>query len=72
MQRSILKIFFCVIMLFSFLISSAQESLKTADDYFKKQDFEKALQYLQIILNNPQQLKGDEQSGYHAREVGRV
>jgi predicted Zn-dependent protease len=60
MQRSILKIFFCVIMLFSFLISSAQESLKTADDYFKKQDFEKALQYLQIILNNPQQLKGDE------------
>ncbi len=60
MQVSILKIFFCMLMLCSFLISSAQETLKTADDYFKKQDYEKALQHLQIMLNNPQQLKGDE------------
>jgi hypothetical protein len=49
-----------MLMLCSFLISSAQETLKTADDYFKKQDYEKALQHLQIMLNNPQQLKGDE------------
>ena len=55
-----MKIFFCMLMLCSFLISSAQETLKTADDYFKKQDYEKALQHLQIMLNNPQQLKGDE------------
>lgn len=60
MQVSIQKIFFCMLMLCSFLISSAQETLKTADDYFKKQDYEKALQHLQIMLNNPQQLKGDE------------
>jgi len=43
-------------------ISWSQESLKTADEHFKKQDFEKALQHLQIILNNPEQLKGDERS----------
>lgn len=60
MQVSILKIFFCMLMLCSFLISSAQETLKSADEYFKKQDYEKALQHLQIMLNNPQQLKGDE------------
>ena len=60
MQVSLLKIFFCMLMLCNFLISSAQETLKTADEYFKKQDYEKALQYLQIMLNNPQQLKGDE------------
>ena len=60
MQVSLLKIFFCMLMLCNFLISSAQESLKTADEYFKKQDYEKALQHLQIMLNNPQQLKGDE------------
>ena len=60
MQVSILKIFFCMLMLCNFLISSAQETLKTADEYFKKQDYEKALQHLQIMLYNPQQLKGDE------------
>ena len=60
MQVSLLKIFFCMLMLCNFLISSAQESLKTADEYFKKQDYEKALQHLQIMLYNPQQLKGDE------------
>ena len=40
----------------------AQETLKSADEYFRKQDYEKALQYLQIILANPDQLKGDERS----------
>jgi hypothetical protein len=60
MQVSLLKIFFCMLMLCNFLISSAQETLKTADEYFKKQDYEKALQHLQIMLYNPQQLKGDE------------
>ncbi len=55
------------ILLFLFLvcycaISMAQESLKTADEHFRKQDYEKALQHLQIILANPDQLKGDERS----------
>ncbi len=40
----------------------AQETLKSADEYFRKQDYEKTLQHLQIILANPDQLKGDERS----------
>ena len=47
-------------LLFSFVsLIKAQETLKTADEYFKKQDYEKALQHLQIILSS-EQLKGDE------------
>jgi hypothetical protein len=57
------KMIKCIKICFFLIFSSflfAQETLKSADDYFRKNDFERALQYLQIMLNNPEQLKGDE------------
>jgi hypothetical protein len=57
-----MRLFLYLFLFFYAGVSMAQETLKSADEYFRKQDYEKALQHLQIILTNPDQLKGDERS----------
>jgi hypothetical protein len=58
-----MKKYICYSLLFVICFSLdtvAQGTLKTVDAYIKKNDYEKALQQLQILLNNPAQLKGDD------------
>ncbi len=55
-----MKFLYTIFSIFCSLALSAQGNLQTADDYFIKGDFEKALQHLQIMINQPEQLKGDD------------